>query len=86
MRTALLLMGLTCLGAAGCVGLPHTADRDGDAPAASRPSQTWPVTADQIDEKNAHAMTQTLLDEIDREELRTHATPPVPAPPAKDKK
>jgi len=73
MRHAALLLFLL-LGGAGCFrpfDLADEARRDTrDRRPAPAPAPA-PITADQVTPQNAHRMSQALLDEMDRESLRS---------------
>lgn len=82
-RATLLLLAL---GIGGCVHLPWqkdeiTASHEAEEPMRHPRRSVRKVTADQINEKNAPAMAQALVNELD------HAEDPSdpPPPPAKKK-
>ena len=53
----------------GCVSLPVAwrAEKPAPAPTPAAPSAPPPVTADQVNETNAHEKSQALREELDRE-------------------
>lgn len=73
MRTTIYgLLFLSACMSAGCLHLPQLMGdgKPSEAPAqpAARPSRPRPpVTADQVNETNAHEMAAALRDEVDRE-------------------
>ena len=79
-RTAYALL-VASLTATGCISFPHFGESSKSAPPVATPApepRPHPVTAEQVNEGNAHEAAGALLDELDRE-----AQGDVPATPAR---
>jgi hypothetical protein len=85
-RTAYVLL-LTALSATGCITFPHFGESAKPPPVTTPTPTLRPkpvVTAEQVNEGNAHEVAGSLLDELDRE---AHGdVPTTPARPVEGKK
>lgn len=90
MRKALSWLPLLALATIGCVELPFLdssapkeAAKPVERPVVTARSVPRPVTADQINDGNARAMAQSLVEELDREEQVEPPSPRIVAPSGK---
>jgi hypothetical protein len=69
MKRAACALMLACLATTGCESLPRLWEhpKPPPPPVAEKPAPPPLVTADQVNDKNARAKAEALLDEMDRD-------------------